>query len=248
LGRFFVIFTDAHLHIADIDSWLPVSDSPLCSCAHSPAEFALVEDAARRFPRLVKKAFGMHPQNPELSYAPDLERLAALGMLDAIGEAGFDLFTPSSVADSARQEEAWHIQLDAAQRFGLPLIVHCRKALDRVFRDSRALKTVPAVVMHSFMGSPQEARSLRKRGVNAYFSFGKPILNGNKRAMHCVAELEINVLLLETDAPYQTLRDESATSPRDIIRVYDAAAVLRDVSVGQLTEAIAFNFARVFGE
>ena len=106
-------------------------------------------------------------------------------------------------------------------------MIHCRKAIDLVFADIPALKKVPAVLFHSFFSGIIEAHALLRKDLNAYFSFGKQILNGNKKSVSCVRELPASHLLLETDAPFQTLKNESFTPLSDIRRVYAAAYDLR---------------------
>ncbi len=240
-------YTDAHIHIADIAFWQPVEGSPVCSCAHAPDEFALVEDAARSYRGCVVPAYGVHPQNPDGAYLPFLERLLQEDRISAVGEAGFDLYAPEFAVRLDAQREVFSAQLELAIRYEKPLVIHCRRALDLLFREAPLLAKLPAVVFHSFAGSPVEAQGFLKRRVNAYFSFGKPILNGNKRAVKCVCELPENRLLAETDAPYQTLKGERETLPRDIVRVYEEFARLRNVPAADSAETIALNFHRVFG-
>jgi TatD DNase family protein len=102
------------------------------------------------------------------------------------------------------------------------------------------------VVFHSFSGSPEEALSFRKRGVRAFFSFGKPLLNGNKRAIRCVEELPSEYLLAETDAPWQALRGEAATVPGDIKRVYGEMAKLRGVTPEEMQSLTFHTFCSIF--
>ena len=145
----------------------------------------------------------------------------------AIGECGFDLFTDEYKSTFAEQNELWNAQLELAIKYDKPIIVHCRKGMCHIFESIEKLKKIRAVIFHSFSGSVTEAISLRKNGVNAFFSFGKPILNGNKNAIQCVKSLPIDWLLLETDSPYQTLKGESFTSPIDILKVYAQFVKLR---------------------
>ncbi|MCI5644618.1 MAG: TatD family hydrolase, partial [Treponema porcinum] len=58
-------------------------------------------------------------------------------------------------------------------------------------------------------------------------------------------------LLLETDAPFQTLKNENMTSPLEIRRVYQAALEIRRrenplLSMDELQRALSCNFLRVF--
>ena len=209
----------------------------------------------------VHQSFGLHPQAPfsdERDFALRLEFLESLlreRRVQAVGECGLDFFTQEFSAKRAAQEKAFAAQLDLAARHKVPAIVHARKAMQEIFESAAALKKVPAVVFHSFAGTLADARSLLSKGVNAYFSFGKPLMNGAKKAILCVRALPLDRLLFETDAPYQTLKGEKATSPAEIADVYQAAFEIR--AAGRPFEArpsfidfsteIEKNFRAVFG-
>lgn len=249
-------FCDAHFHYAvckEHESELNVSWTA-CSCAHSFDEWELQKTA----PSNVIKAFGLHPQ---LCSAPafNLDKYTDFleGLLDerntelekredpllkAIGEAGFDYFTPAFKEKRVLQEEMWNIQLDLAEAYKIPLIIHCRRANEKLFEYTPRLKKLPSVLFHSFMGSVVEANSLIERGINCCFSFGKQMLNGNKKVIECVKELPLENLLLETDAPFQTLKGEAFTRACEIERVYEAAAKIRGISLDQLIPLMKKNF------
>ncbi|MDR1784951.1 MAG: TatD family hydrolase [Spirochaetaceae bacterium] len=223
-----------------------MAGSPVCAAAHSREEFAVCGALASQAESPVVLSFGLHPQAGDLSLAGFLEELLAGGRIRALGEAGFDLFTPEYRALLPLQIEGWRIQTGLAARYGIPLVIHCRKALSLIFQDCAPLQKIPACVFHSFPGSPLEARSLLKRGVNAFFSFGKPLLNNNRRAIACAGDLPLERLLAETDAPFQRLRGEGATAPGDIVPVHEAIARIRGIGTEEAAEAILGNFQRVF--
>jgi TatD DNase family protein len=257
------MFCDAHFHIVQYQEVAakgalfscPFGTYRACTCSHDPAEYAVQKRliSGTKPPVLFYNAFGIHPQNPVAEYIQFLETLLEQQELDAVGEVGFDLFTPEFKDTLDRQEYVWAVQLALASQYNRPLIVHCRKATERLFRDSRLLKKIPAVVFHSFPGSRIEAESLIRRGIHAFFSFGKPILSGNKRALDCVRNLAADRLLFETDAPFQTLKGERFTDCGDIQLIYKKAAAVRSdanvacKSVGELEEQIEKNFISAFG-
>lgn len=211
----------------------PKKNHFFCTCAHSKKEFFSQEKMLNSdfFCReKIVRAFGIHPQNPVLENADFLEGLLREKKIGAVGEAGFDFFSDEFRENAAAQEEAWNIQLQLAQEYGATLVVHARRAAQKIFEYTPKLKKLRAVVFHSFATSALDARSILRRGVNAYFSFGKPILNGAKKAISCVKFLPEEKLLFETDAPFQTLRGERATPPSDIARVYQCAFELRSLS------------------
>lgn len=248
-----MMYADAHLHLVPCGTLPDFSADAVyaaCTCAHDRDEFWQQQEviAAAQCPRVrIVSAFGIHPQNPAMENVAFLEARLRAGDVRAVGEAGFDLFTPAFAARIAEQEAVWQAQVALAAAYDVPLIVHCRKGMERLFRDAKLLRAVRAVVFHSFAGSPQDARSLVRRGINAFFSFGKPLLNGKKSAIACVRELPAERLLLETDAPFQTLKGEARTDPADIARVYRAAAQLKTVSVATLAGQLRTNFFTAFG-
>ena len=190
------------------------------SCAHSVEELEVQKLA----PQSVLQSFGLHPQNAENYNQADFDLLSQLAsdrQIMAIGEAGFDYFTEDYKSHKKEQEEVWNFQLELAVKYGLPLIVHCRKANKKLFEYSRQLSKVPEVLFHSFMGSPVEGHSLLNKGINAYFSFGKQVLNGNKKVIACVKELPAERVLAETDAPFQTLKGEEFTRPEEIVKIIE---------------------------
>ena len=197
--------------------------------------------------------YGIHPQSPllknkslieeELSY---MENLIIDKKIIAIGECGFDFFTPEFRSTAAEQETVFNEQLFLAQKYNLPLVLHLRKSIEKIFTYSRQLKKIPAVVFHSFPGTFREAQSLTNHGINAFFSFGKPILNGKKASIDCVQNLPLQNLLFETDAPYQTLKGETETSPTDIKKVYRKACELRKINLEELSETVFKNFQIAF--
>ena len=217
------IFFDAHFHYAvckELGIKLPDFGSGISwsgiSCAHSKEEFEIQKDA----PSCVIQAYGMHPQNAANENIAEssafLEELLSKNLISFIGEAGFDYFTDEFKAAACLQEEIWNIQLELALKYNKGLVVHCRKANHKLFEYSKQLRRLPEVLFHSFMGSPVEAKSLLERGINAYFSFGKQLLNGNKKVISCVQELPEERVLAETDAPFQILKGEKYTKLEDI--------------------------------
>ena len=218
-----------------------------CTCSHSIEEFNLTSKFIKEKSLAIKQAFGLHPQNPETENAFFLENLLKNGAISAIGETGFDFFTTEFRLQKEGQVKAWNICLELASFYKVPLVIHNRKALDMIFPYCKLLKKLPSVVFHSFAFSEREALSILSHGINAYFSFGKAILKGNKKSIGCVKNLPLPALLLETDAPYQTLSGEKFTSLFDIDLVYKEAASLRGVSLETLSAALENNFYKVFG-
>lgn len=249
-----MIYCDSHIHIADC-KFSPdfkgdfSSENYFCvSSCHSKDDFS----ASSGF----YMSFGIHPQavleseNRKKRYSEEdfdfLEELSKEKKIVAVGEIGLDFFTPELKEKRAEQAEIFERQLALALKYGLPVVLHLRKSVGEIFSYSKILAKLPSVIFHSFPGTVSEAKSLLNHKINGFFSFGKPILNGRKASIQCVSSLLLNRILLETDAPYQTLKNEISTSPFDIKKVYSEAAELRNISEDELSAKIFENFKKAY--
>lgn len=229
-----MFYFDAHNHLCH--SFYPSFPCPVdYSCISS----FCTEGEWRDFPyhdrKNILKSFGLHPQMfacADFSAAgfecgmKFLEGLLKNNEIFAVGEIGCDFFNEEFRRTEKIQTEFFERQLDLAAAFGKPIVVHCRKAMDRIFSFSKSLSSLPAVVFHSFPGGRLDAVSLLRKGVNAFFSFGKhQLMNGKRLSVEMLSAHSDfpGRILFETDCPYQTLKGESETSAAEIVRVYEKA-------------------------
>jgi TatD DNase family protein len=252
---------DAHIHLADLldrDPDFPerLSEYTCCAASHDESEWERVEALRDRLPPFVS-SFGIHPQWAVWKNADFLARLASEGRIVAIGEAGFDFFgdRPERVRNAENegaQRAVFEYQLDLAERFGLPLLLHLRKAMDMAFYYAPRMRRLPGAIFHSYSGTSRDAESLLAKGVNAYFSFGAPILNGNKRSAAACAAVPEDRLLVETDAPWQppkraSPRDVDFCRAEDIGLILEGMATLRGMSPEETAALTTENFRHAFG-
>jgi TatD DNase family protein len=198
-------------------------------------------------------AFAVHPQLPAVNptfVRDSLEtfyRLASEGGLGAVGETGFDLFDSRFRSTESLQTELFNIHTEIAIAKSLPLVLHVRKAVHKVFAYTKALKKVSAVVFHSYSGTVADGESLLRRGVNAYFSFGSSILLNHKAAVRACALLPLERILTETDAPYQPISG-SFSDWKDLPVILQGILRLRNgqTDINGLEEQIHKNFHSIF--
>ncbi len=255
MGEMALIYCDSHIHAplcAEFISSFPKSADflpasyAICSCSHSAGEFFLQEKMKAECDFTFVSSFGVHPQNPDERLVDFLSELLAAGRLDAVGEIGFDFFTEEFRNHAREQESVWEKCLDLARDYSMPVVIHNRKALDLMFRDAKKLAGLKSVVFHSFAFGSREAFSLLDKGINAFFSFGKILFKGSRKASDCMKNLPDERILLETDAPFQTLRGEINTPPQDIMKVYDEASKIRGTDIGHLFSITENNFRSAF--
>lgn len=205
-----------------------------------------VRDVAHRFPD-VYPAYGLHPVYLDRHRPHHLDELADwLGREQAVavGECGLDSFVEGLDFDA--QWTYFTAQLDLAVQFGLPVIIHARRAVDKVTRAVRERPSLTGVV-HSFSGSRQQADKLLEQGM--LLGFGGPITYPRaQRLRRLVSALPLEGILMETDAPDQPSashrgeRNEPAFLP-EIIRTL---AQLRDEDPLDVAQATADNARRLF--
>lgn len=243
------MFFDSHFHLEkclEVRGCVTEFNFSGCSCALDLEEFEKMEKHIRENKLKILPSFGVHPQNPDEKKLPFLEKLVAEKRIAAIGEIGFDFFYRGDRENVAQQKKVWEYSVALAVEYGYPIIVHNRKALDMMFLYSGELKKVPGVLFHSFSFGKREALSLLDKGIDSYFSFGKPLLRGSKKNEECVTGLPIGRILFETDAPFQVSSGESFSRPEQISEVYERASVLRKISCDELVFQMSKNFQNFF--
>jgi TatD DNase family protein len=172
-----------------------------------------------------------------------LDALAQQGRLAAVGETGFDLYNADFRETEKAQDELFAVHLETALKYDLPLVIHSRRAMQKIFANAAELKKCRAVVFHSWSGTQGEGEALLRRGVNAFFSFGAAITLNHKEAVRCCAVFPVERLLTETDAPFQPLRGKEFSRYADIAVILGAMESLRGEKLGELIEK---NFHEAF--
>ena len=145
-------------------------------------------------------AVGVHPEdlyNGE-NFSPEkLLPLVSHSKTVAIGEIGLDYYWDTHPADV--QKQWFEAQLDFAKQVNLPVIVHDREAHNDTLEILKKHK--PKGVLHCFSGSNEMAKEILKLGM--YIGVGGVVTFKNARkVVEVVADLPLDRLLLETDAPY----------------------------------------------
>jgi TatD DNase family protein len=263
------MLTDAHCHPFDLARHSPDAEDERrklgVMCATSAAtteEFAYCEQLSRQAdaPPLLP-CFAVHPQMPVVEPSVNrgeqlaaLESLAAQGRLAAVGETGFDLYNAAFRETEKIQEELFAAHLETALRHNLPLVIHVRRAMHKIFAHEASLKKCRAVIFHSWPGTAGEGEALLKRKINAFFSFGNVIRLNHREAMRCCAVFPADRLLTETDAPFQPPRGKEFSGYADLEPILETMAALRresgtaDLSVEEMKKVVEENFRNAFGK
>ena len=193
-------------------------------------------------------AYGLHPmylQAHRPQHLADLRTWIERERPVAIGECGLDYFVEGLDADS--QQRYFDGQLALAREFGLPVIVHARRAVDAVIAAIRRVGGLTGVV-HSFSGSPEQAAQLHTLGF--LLGIGGPVTYERaNRLRKTVAAMPLEQLLLETDSPDQpgAAHRGERNEPAYLGEVLEVVAGLRSMAADTLANATSANAQRLFG-
>jgi TatD DNase family protein len=157
-----------------------------------------------QFPQVTSMAMGLHPteigEGAEDRWECIYENLIKdPGRWVAVGEIGMDLYWDKTF--ESRQMQLFDTQLSVAESLGLPVIIHCREALDQTLE---VMEAHPAVrgVFHSFGGSEADVERIRNRAGDFYFGINGIVTFKNSTLRNILPAITPQRIVLETDAPY----------------------------------------------
>lgn len=178
------------------------------------------------------------------SFLPIVEKAAAAGELQAIGETGLDYYYEHAPRELQQYYLRKYLQL--AKRYNLPVVIHCRDAFQDFFRiyDEEG---APPAVLHCFTGTIDEAKEGLQRGM--YISFSGIVTFKKSEALReAAAIVPLSAMLIETDSPYlapQKKRGQQ-NEPAFLYETAECLARLKGVAVADLIRQTADNTRTVF--
>lgn len=250
-----LIDSHCHLDVAEFAEDLP----QVLSRARQTGVYGFIVPAisASGWPRLadlaglysgLHPAYGLHPMFLAEHTDADLDALpgwVSRPECVAVGECGLDFFV--SDFDPERQESIFIAHIRLAADTGKPLIIHARRATERVIQLLRRHGPAQGVI-HSYSGSLEQARQLI--GMDFMLGIGGPITYPrSSRIREIVKAVPLSHLLLETDAPDQPMAGEQGrrNEPAKLLRVAEAMAEIRGLSLTEVAAETRLNAQRLFG-
>ena len=195
---------------------------------------------------------GVHPHRAAKETIEDAAPLLARTThpkVIGIGESGLDYYYEH--APKHVQAQVFRTHIEAARSSGLPLIVHTREAdADTIAILAEAMAAGPfAGVIHCYSSSPELGRRAIELGL--YLGIGGILTFRRSDELRAsVAELPLERLLLETDAPYlapEPFRGQR-NEPAHVAEVARKLAEIKEVPVGEVERATTANFFRLFAK
>jgi TatD DNase family protein len=170
----------------------------------------------------------------------------------AVGEIGTDANTEELRAAMPQQQDLFREQIEIANEFELPVIVHTRNSLAETLEVIDHMRVVPKGQFHCFSNDEAGLTEVLKRGF--WVSFGGNI-TWSKRVRRLVELVPDGKLLLETDSPLmmprdpkgEPLMDNLRNEPINVTMLARLQAELRGQSLKELESQTTANAEVLFG-
>ena len=202
----------------------------------------------RRYPDFIYVTAGIHPGKAAVLMDEDRRLLwQAIDRIRpeivAVGEVGPDFHHIRNPHEQQRQLAVLKEALDRAEEWGLPMVVHARRA-EAAALEVLARSKVP-VMFHCFAGAKQVAGKIAACGF--YLSLSA-ILLFNTELQDAVKGIPIEQILTETDSPaLSPRRGYSRNEPAYVETIVLRLAKLLNYSPQKTAEITAANARRFYG-
>ena len=195
---------------------------------------------------IVYGALGFHPTELDNFTDSDLEWLEKHiidNKIVALGEIGLDYHYENT--DKNKQKEVFKRQLDIAQKYRKPIIVHTRDSIQDTY-DMLKLYDLKGS-LHCYGGSLEMALEFIKIGYMIGVG-GVVTFKNAKNIINVIKNIGLEYILLETDAPYLTpepyrkYKNDSGYIPV----IAEKIALIKETSVHEIEKTTNCNANRLF--
>ncbi|MBQ2393282.1 MAG: TatD family hydrolase [Alistipes sp.] len=168
---------------------------------------------------------GVHPWQAADGKLPSTDEIASA---EAVGEIGLD---KASGVDFSLQMVQFQAQLRLAEAYRKPVVLHVVRAYEEVLKALDEVQ-LPAVIFHGFIGSPELAERLIRRGF--YLSFGERTFRSSK-TLEALRSTPLERLFIETDESRMPLGE-----------IYEKVAEAKGITGEELQQATYENYLKLF--
>ncbi len=188
---------------------------------------------------------GIHPSEVYNFKDEDLDQLEDFikkEKIIGIGEIGLDY---TYKTDKNKQKEIFEKQLQLAEKYKLPVVLHIRETFNEIFEILKNFKVIP--IWHSCTGNLEEVEKFLEIG--GFISFSGIITFKNANRLREIAKIvPLERIFLETDSPYLTPEPYRGkiNEPAYIKFVYQKVAEIKNIEIGKISNIIRNNFENLF--
>ncbi len=251
----FLIDTHAHLYSEEFDNDRDLVIQNALSAGVSkiflpnvdtisiPRMLALEE----QYPDVCIPMMGLHPCYVKENFEAELEIMAQWlkqRSFAAIGEIGMDLYW--DISFKSQQEEALAVQMAWAEKYDLPVVIHCRNSIEETLAVIKKEQRRVRGIFHCFSGNLEQAQEMV--GLGFSLGIGGVVTFKNGGLDKILPAIGLQHIVFETDAPYlapvpyRGKRNESYYLPVIALRVAD----LYQLPLEEVAQATTDNALAIF--
>ncbi|MCT4580122.1 MAG: TatD family hydrolase [Flavobacteriales bacterium] len=207
---------------------------------------------AAKFPGICMPMMGIHPCSinndtidKELAHAKAY--LFSDRKFIAVGEIGIDLYWDKTTLDA--QVKAFKTQIEWAKELNLPIAIHARDSFDEIFEVLDEVNDDKLNgVLHCFTGNVDQAKHIINYG-GFKLGIGGVVTFKNGGLDKVLKEIELEHLILETDAPYlaPTPYRGKRNSSQYIPLIGDKLADIYNCTLPDIAKVTTRNAVELFG-
>jgi TatD DNase family protein len=182
-------------------------------------------------PKLYSVSYGLHPWFVNSEWKTNLQILETHFETHhplMIGECGLDRLRGG---DFNQQQEAFERQIQLAQKFQTPLVIHQVRAFEEILQFKKKYPETH-FILHGFRGSIEKVKCCLDHQIS--FSVGGSVLSHSPSLHDMIAAIPLSRLFLETD-----------TSSVSIQEIYAAVAEQRKIKIVELRTQTLRNFEQL---
>lgn len=188
---------------------------------------------------------GIHPQNVEqysIDVIREIEDMVLNNKFVAVGEIGLD-YSKDDI-DKEKQKMFFIKQIEVAEKYNLPVIVHSREATQDTYDILKNHKCNG--VIHCYSGSVEMAKEFIKIGY--YIGIGGVVTFKNSKLYEVVEQINIENILLETDSPFlspEPFRGHE-NMPSNVKYVAKKISEIKNIPIDEVKNITTKNATNIF--
>ena len=184
---------------------------------------------------------GIHPENIDNVSEKDyefIEKNINNKKVVAIGEIGLDYYYTNDNKD--KQIEVFKRQLNIAQKYKLPVVIHSRDAILDTYNILKEYNLKGTI--HCFSSSLEMAKEFIKLGYKIGVGGVVTFKNG-KKLQEIVKNIDLKDILIETDSPYlspEPFRGKK-NNPSNVLLVAQKLSEIKQMSIENVLKIVNQN-------
>ncbi len=214
------------------------------------SETANLLSLEEKYPGTCFAMMGLHPCSVKEDHESELQQVEgwlAKRKFAAIGETGLDFYWDKTFI--TEQYAAFRSQLEWGIQYDLPVVIHTRNAMQETIDVVKEfISKGTRGIFHCFSGSYENALEIIDAGY--YLGIGGVLTYKNAGLAEVIAKVDLQYLVLETDAPYLTpvpfrgKRNESSY----LNYIVEKLSLVKNVSMEEVAAITTSNAEKIFNK